>query len=118
APATRVLIAIGARVGGAGPWLLVLLLAAALAFRRALAAPGFRLKADRLLLSVPVAGRLVREVLAARLTRTLGTLLANGVPLISALSIAGETLGNLAGTAAVEAAALGAKSRRRPPSPL
>jgi general secretion pathway protein F len=52
---------------------------------------------------------LLRETLAARLTRTLGSLLQNGVPLISALGIAKDALGNLAAAAAVEAAALGAK---------
>ena len=116
--ATRVLIALGAVVGATGPWLLLGLLAGGLLLRRGLAAPSFRLKVDRLLLSLPVAGRLAREVLAARLTRTLGTLLANGVPLISALAIAGEALGNLAAAAAVDAAALGAKSGRGVAGPL
>jgi general secretion pathway protein F len=106
---TRTLIALGAAVGTVGPWLLVGLLVAGVLARRVLAMPELRLKADRWLLSLPVVGALVREVLAARLARTLGTLLENGVPLISALAIAGDTLGNLAATAAVEAAALSAK---------
>src|SRR6266851_2264593 len=72
--ATRALIALGAVVSAAGPWLLLALLAGGLFARRALAMPAFRLKADRLLLALPIAGRLAREVLAARLTRTLGTL--------------------------------------------
>jgi general secretion pathway protein F len=53
--------------------------------------------------------QLLRETLAARLTRTLGSLLQNGVPLIPALGIAKDALGNLAAAGAVEAAALGAK---------
>ncbi|MGH7060268.1 MAG: type II secretion system F family protein, partial [Stellaceae bacterium] len=60
-------------------------------------------------LRLPVAGKLLRETLAARLTRTLGSLLENGVPLITALGIAKDALGNLAAAAAVEAAALRAK---------
>jgi general secretion pathway protein F len=116
--ATRTLIALGAIVGAAGPWLLVGLLAAGLLARRWLANPAMRIKADRLVLSVPIAGRLVREVLAARLTRTLGTLLENGVPLISALAITQEALGNLAAAGAVEAAALGAKGGRGLAGPL
>ncbi len=115
---TRTLIALGAVVGTAGPWLLVGLLVAGLLARRALAVPALRFKADRLLLSLPLAGKLVREVLAARLTRTLGTLLGNGVPLISALAIAGDSLGNLAAAAAVEAAALSAKGGRGLAGPL
>jgi general secretion pathway protein F len=116
--ATRILIALGAVVGAAGPWLLVGLLAAGLLARRWLANPVMRIKADRLILSLPVAGKLVREVLAARLTRTLGTLLENGVPLISALAITQEALGNLAAAAAVETAALGAKGGRGLAGPL
>jgi general secretion pathway protein F len=116
--ATRILIALGAVVGAAGPWPLVGLLAAGLLARRWLANPATRIKADRLFLSLPIAGKLVREVLAARLTRTLGTLLENGVPLISALTITQEALGNLAAAAAVEAAALGAKGGRGLAGPL
>ncbi len=116
--ATRMLITLGAIVGVAGPWLLIGMLAAGLLLRRALAMPAFRIKADRLILLLPIVGTLAREVLAARLTRTLGTLLENGVPLIVALSIAGEALGNLAAAAAVEAAALGAKGGRGLAAPL
>jgi general secretion pathway protein F len=62
-----------------------------------------------LALRLPILGGLLREVLAARFTRTLGTLLINGVPLIVALTMAKDALGNLAGAAAVEQAALKAK---------
>jgi general secretion pathway protein F len=107
--ATRVLMTLGTVVGAAMPWLLLTLLAGALVARQLLARPAYRLKADRLLLHLPIAGGLMRETLAARLTRTLGSLLQNGVPLIPALGIAKDALGNLAAAAAVEAAAIGAK---------
>jgi len=107
--ATRVLMAMGAVVGAGAPWLLAGVLAAALVTRQLLARPANRLKFDRLLLRLPVVGSLLRETLAARLTRTLGSLMQNGVPLIPALGIAQDALGNLAATAAVEAAAIGAK---------
>jgi general secretion pathway protein F len=106
---TRALMALGPAFGAAGPWLLLGLLAAGLVARHALARPATRLKADRLMLHLPIVGRLLRETLAARLTRTLGSLLQNGVPLIPALGIAKDALGNLAAAAAVEAAALAAK---------
>jgi general secretion pathway protein F len=106
---TRLLMALGGAVGAAAPWLLVGVLAAVLVARHLLARPANRLKLDRLLLRLPIAGGLLRETLAARLTRTLGSLLQNGVPLITALGIAEDALGNLAAAAAVEAAALGAK---------
>src|SRR5262249_49074925 len=107
---TRALMAIGAAIGAVGPWLLIGLLAAGLVGARLLARPAYRLPADRLLLHLPVVGRLMREMLAARLTRTLGSLLQNGVPLIAALDIARGALGNLAAAAAVDIAAQSAKS--------
>jgi general secretion pathway protein F len=107
--ATRLLMVAGAVVGAAAPWTLVVLLAAGLIARQLLAQPSYRLKLDRLLLRLPVVGKLVRETLAARFTRTLGSLLQNGVALITALGIAKDALGNLAAAAAVEQAAVGAK---------
>jgi general secretion pathway protein F len=106
---TRALLALGAACGALGPWLLLGLLVAAVGVRQLLARPAYRLRFDRLVLSLPIAGPLLRETVAARLTRTLGGLLQNGVPLIPALGIAQEALGNLAAAAAVEKAALAAK---------
>jgi general secretion pathway protein F len=106
---TRLLMAVGTIVGAATPWLLVGMLAAGLVARQLLQRPANRLKLDRLLLRLPLAGSLLRETLASRLTRTLGSLLQNGVPLITALGIVKDALGNLAAAAAVESAAVGAK---------
>jgi general secretion pathway protein F len=110
--ATRVLMALGGAIGTIGPWVLIGLLAGGLVARRALAVPSLRLTVDRALLRVPLLGRLIRHTLAARLTRTLGTLLQNGMPLIPALGIAKEALGNLAAAAAVDEAATEAKGGR------
>ena len=115
---TRALMLLGQMAGAAAPWLLVVAVAVVLIARRALAAPALRLKVDRFLLRLPVAGRLLQETLAARLTRTLGTLLQNGMPLISALVIAKDALGNLAAAAAVEAASVEAKAGRGLARPL
>lgn len=116
--ATRALMAVGGALGAVGPYLLLALLAFGLTARRALASPGVRLEADRLVLRLPVVGTLLRETLAARLTRTLGTLLHNGMPLIAALGIAKEALGNMAAAEAVETAAAKAKSGRGLAGPL
>jgi general secretion pathway protein F len=67
---------------------------------------------------LPLAGPLLQETLAARLTRTLGTLLQNGIPLIAALAIVKEALGNAAARDAVEAASLEAKAGRGLARPL
>ena len=107
--ATRVLMTLGAVVGAATPWLLAVLLVAGVVARNLLGRPHYRIRFDRMLLRVPIIGVLIRETLAARLTRTLGSLLENGVALIPALGIAKDALGNLAAADAVEAAALRAK---------
>jgi general secretion pathway protein F len=49
---------------------------------------------DRFLLQVPGVGDLVRKIAVARFARTLGTLLASGVPLLEALRIVKNVLGN------------------------
>jgi len=106
---TQILIAIGDAVSNYGAYAALAFLVLLLLARQAMRAPKLRLIADRLVLHLPIAGGMMREVLAARFTRTLGTLLLNGVPLIAALGITRDALGNLAGVAAVDGAVLSAK---------
>lgn len=49
---------------------------------------------DQFLLIAPVIGPLVRKVAVAKFTRTLGTMLASGVPILDALEIVAGTAGN------------------------
>ncbi len=49
---------------------------------------------DALLLKLPVLGTLVRKVAVARFTRTLGTLVSSGVPILEGLRITARTAGN------------------------
>lgn len=72
--------------------------------RRQMADPASRLSLDEKLLNVRVAGDIIRKLDTARLARTLGTLLKNGVPLLSALSIARNVMDNTALASAVEQA--------------
>jgi general secretion pathway protein F len=74
-------------------------------FDRKLREPVFRARFDDWLLRQKIAGPLVAKLETARLMRTLGTLLKNGVPLLVALGIGRNVLGNRALTADVEAAA-------------
>ena len=115
---TQLLIDLGDAVSAYGLWALAAMVLVAVAARQALRRPGPRLAADRMLLRLPVLGGLAREVLAARFTRTLGTLLTNGVPLIAALAIVAEAVGNAAGAAAVEAASRSAKGGAGLAAPL
>jgi len=50
---------------------------------------------DRLLLSLPIMGPLLKKLIAARFTRTLGSLLENGVPMLTALNITQSIAGNM-----------------------
>jgi type IV pilus assembly protein PilC len=49
---------------------------------------------DRLLLKLPVVGQLVRKAAVAKFTRTLGTLITSGVPIMDGLMITAKTSGN------------------------
>jgi type IV pilus assembly protein PilC len=49
---------------------------------------------DALLLKVPIFGLIIRKVAVARFTRTLGTLVQSGVPILEALRITATTAGN------------------------
>jgi general secretion pathway protein F len=115
---TQMLIALGNFVSDDGAYAVLALLLLLLLTRQALRTPGVRLEAERLVLHLPVAGGMVREVLAARFTRTLGTLLLNGVPLIAALGITRDAVGNLAGVAAVDRAVLSVKGGAGLAAPL
>ena len=46
-------------------------------------------------LKMPVIGSLLRKIVVARFTRTLGTMLSSGVPILDALDICARTAGNL-----------------------
>jgi general secretion pathway protein F len=67
--------------------------------------PVFRDRLDAWLLQRRLIGPLVAKLETSRLARTLGTLLRNGVPLLSALGIARNVLGNRALSADVDKAA-------------
>ncbi|MEA2741319.1 MAG: ral secretion pathway protein [Acetobacteraceae bacterium] len=106
---TQLLIAAGAFVQADG-WLMLLAIAVAVPLARAALRQGpIRLVVDRLLLRLPVVGGLTKEILAARFTRVLGTLLMNGVALIPALEIVRDAMGNRAARTAVERASLTAR---------
>jgi len=53
-----------------------------------------RMVIDKLLLKLPVVGDLIRKASVAKFTRTLGTLLSSGVPLLDGMTICAKTSGN------------------------
>lgn len=67
-----------------------------------LAVPANRFAFDRFILRVPVLGRLTRDIAVARFTRTLGTLVSAGIPILQALRVVRDTLGNQAMMTAID----------------
>jgi type IV pilus assembly protein PilC len=90
-----------------GSWYIILgvIVAMVVGIKKYYATPQGRLAIDKLLLKTPVFGDLIRKASVAKFTRTLGTLLASGVPLLEALTICAKTSGNKV----VEGALLDAK---------
>jgi type IV pilus assembly protein PilC len=56
--------------------------------------PGGRLFVDSMKLHIPILGRIIAKTAVARFSRTLGTLLSAGVPILDALTITSDTSGN------------------------
>jgi len=77
---------------------------------RQLADPAARLRLDARLLAMRRVGGLVARIDTARLARTLGTLVGNGVPLLTALNLSGNVLSNRVLANSLEAASAEVKS--------
>lgn len=91
---TRIIIGLSDAMRAWG-WLAGLVLAAAIfGFVQAMRRPAFRLQVDALMLRTPVIGRLIRDVHAARLARTLSTMIAAGLPVLEGLLITAPTVHN------------------------
>ena len=56
--------------------------------------PQGRMMIDRIMLNLPVFGMLLRKIAVARFTRTMGTLITSGVPILEGLAITARTSGN------------------------
>jgi type IV pilus assembly protein PilC len=74
-----ILVAIGAIIFGLKVWY---------------GTPQGRYALDSLILKLPVLGILMRKIAVARFTRTLGTLISSGVPILEGLDITAKTSGN------------------------
>lgn len=99
---TRIIIAmsVGMRTYG---WIAAVVLAiVGLVFARGMKVPSFRRSVDQAVLRLPVIGRLTRDLHAARLARTLSTMIASGLPVLEGLLITGRTVRNEVLRAATE----------------
>jgi type IV pilus assembly protein PilC len=76
-------------------WFFLLLIAVVVTVTQIYRTPPGKKFFHRLFLRLPVLGDVLRKVAVARFTRTLGTLLGSGVPILDALEIVAKTAGNV-----------------------
>ena len=77
------------------PFMVVLIIALSAAGNYLYRQPKGKYQVHRMLLRVPIIGPVLRKIAVARFTRTLGTLLQSGVPILDALEICARTAGNV-----------------------
>jgi type IV pilus assembly protein PilC len=77
------------------PLTAVIVVGAVVGFTYMLKTPQGRRTFDTTLLKLPVMGAVLQKIAVARFTRTLGTLLQSGVPILDALEICAKTSGNV-----------------------
>ena len=102
---TRIVVGLSNFIGTFGWVFIILAVAIYIAFKSFYKTEGGRFTIDSILLKLPVFGTLLRKIAVARFTRTLGTLITSGVPLLESMDITARTSGN----AVVERAILGVR---------
>ncbi|MGC1374748.1 MAG: type II secretion system F family protein [Anaerolineales bacterium] len=92
---TRIVIALSNFIGSIfGFLILVAFVGAIIGLKVWYKTPVGRMAIDRILLKLPLLGLLLRKIAVARFTRTLGTLISSGVPILEGLEITARTAGN------------------------
>ncbi len=80
--------------------------------------PSGRMALDTIVLKVPLVGPLLRKIAVARFTRTLGTLISSGVPILEGLDITARTSGNAVVEKAINATRKAVEAGRSLVDPL
>jgi type IV pilus assembly protein PilC len=92
---TRIVIMLSHLVGSIyGLLTLVSFVGTAVGLRVWYSTPQGRMAIDTVMLRLPLLGMLLRKIAVARFTRTLGTLISSGVPILEGLDITARTSGN------------------------
>jgi len=91
---TKIVIGLSHFIGQFGVVFIIGLVAMVFGLRQVRKNPKGRYYFDLALLKLPVMGALLRKIAVARFTRTLGTLITSGVPILEGLSITARTSGN------------------------
>jgi type IV pilus assembly protein PilC len=91
---TQIVIGLSNFVGRFWWVFFVAVIAAFVGIRQIRRDPKGRYMFDKMLLNLPVLGAVLRKIAVARFTRTLGTLITSGVPILEGLAITARTSGN------------------------
>ncbi len=92
---TKIVMGLSAFVGSIyGAMVVVVFVGVMLALKVWYATPAGRRIIDTVMLKIPVIGMILRKIAVARFTRTLGTLISSGVPILEGLDITARTSGN------------------------
>jgi len=115
---TRMILALGAWFQAYWWVLMLLVVGAGLALQRYIATPHGRFAWDRWRLRVALLGDLIRKREVANFSRTLGTLLKSGVPLIQALEVVEAVVGNRVISSALKEVRVGVREGQGISGPL
>jgi type IV pilus assembly protein PilC len=92
---TKIVISLSNFIGSIFGFLIVVaIVGGVIAIKVWYGTPKGRFVIDSIILKLPVLGLLMRKIAVARFTRTLGTLIASGVPILEGLDITAKTAGN------------------------
>lgn len=92
---TKILLLVSGLIGQYWLEILPVIIIVVVAFRFWAKSASGQIAIDRYRMRAPVVGTLVQKIVAARLVRTLGTLLAGGVPILESLEISASALGSV-----------------------
>jgi type IV pilus assembly protein PilC len=91
---TRIVMGLSNAIGTFAVPLIVLGALGVWGLKKYYATPSGRMMIDKLILKLPLLGNLMKKISVARFTRTLGTLITSGVPMLEAMEITARTSGN------------------------
>ncbi len=92
---TKMVMAVSRGFVTNGPFVILGLIASGVGVSYVYRTPGGKKWFHKTMLRLPIVGDVLRKIAVARFTRTLGTLLASGVPILDALEIVAKTAGNI-----------------------
>jgi type IV pilus assembly protein PilC len=116
---TQILVNVGHFLAGwGGLVVLAAIIGLIFAYRRFKATDTGRMTIDRIKLRMPILGTVFHKMAMSKFSRTLGTLISSGVPILGALEITGDTTGNMVVTKALEKVRVGVKEGETIARPL